>query len=359
MAQGDLVLLTGATGFLGFRTLVDLLQSGYRVRAAVRSLAKAKKILSTPSLAALNINPDSDSRLSFVEVPEMTLPGAFDSAFVDGKVKYVVHVASPIPSFGDGTAPSQEDYETHFVAAAAAATRTILESAKSSGKGAVRRFVITSSIVAIVPFEYFLGAGSPADRVFTNASRVPIAQGPFPFEFAAYSAGKTAALEASEKWIADNQSAGFDLVSIFPGWIFGRDELVTSAGGFAAGSTNSQLVAVLTGATNEVPYTGNSVLVDDVARAHVLALDAAKVPGNKGYSLMAKEMTWEDAIDIARKQFPQAFEAGKLSADGKQPTIDLFFDFAESERVFGFKFAGFEEQVKALAGQYLELLDKA
>ncbi|KAJ5467714.1 hypothetical protein N7475_005466 [Penicillium sp. IBT 31633x] len=32
-----LVLLTGATGFIGFQTLIDALKAGFRVRCAVRS----------------------------------------------------------------------------------------------------------------------------------------------------------------------------------------------------------------------------------------------------------------------------------------------------------------------------------
>ncbi len=52
--SGDLVLVTGATGYLGYLTVVDLLRSGYRVRAAVRSMEKAKGILSAPSLKSIS-----------------------------------------------------------------------------------------------------------------------------------------------------------------------------------------------------------------------------------------------------------------------------------------------------------------
>ena len=36
----DLILVTGATGFVGKWTIIQLLQAGYRVRGTVRSLAK-------------------------------------------------------------------------------------------------------------------------------------------------------------------------------------------------------------------------------------------------------------------------------------------------------------------------------
>ena len=38
MSGEDLVLITGATGHLGFRVLLDALQHGYTIRAAVRIL---------------------------------------------------------------------------------------------------------------------------------------------------------------------------------------------------------------------------------------------------------------------------------------------------------------------------------
>jgi uncharacterized protein YbjT (DUF2867 family) len=38
--SNDLVLITGGTGFIGFKIIVTALQAGYSVRAAVRSDAK-------------------------------------------------------------------------------------------------------------------------------------------------------------------------------------------------------------------------------------------------------------------------------------------------------------------------------
>ncbi|KAL6815216.1 hypothetical protein GGI42DRAFT_362633 [Trichoderma sp. SZMC 28013] len=55
----DLVLITGATGFLGYLTMIDLLKHGYRVRAAVRSMAKAEGILSAPTLKSLSPTQNS------------------------------------------------------------------------------------------------------------------------------------------------------------------------------------------------------------------------------------------------------------------------------------------------------------
>ena len=89
--MSPLVLVTGATGHVGFAVLIATLKSGYRVRAAVRSAAKASVISSNPVVKSLNLPTSS---LTFVTVPDLTLPGAYDSAAQD--VDYIIHVASPI-----------------------------------------------------------------------------------------------------------------------------------------------------------------------------------------------------------------------------------------------------------------------
>lgn len=85
-----LVLITGATGHLGFRALVLALEAGYRVVATVRREEQAKKIYSKHSIL-----PYQD-QLSFAVVKDITAPGAFKEAMQG--VTYVIHIASPIAS---------------------------------------------------------------------------------------------------------------------------------------------------------------------------------------------------------------------------------------------------------------------
>jgi nucleoside-diphosphate-sugar epimerase len=86
----DLVLITGANGHIGFRTLVTALEHGYQVRAAIRSESKKYAIISAPSIIALNPGP----RLSFIVVPDVTVDDAYGQA-IKGAV-YVIHLASVI-----------------------------------------------------------------------------------------------------------------------------------------------------------------------------------------------------------------------------------------------------------------------
>jgi len=88
--MANIVFITGGSGHIGSRVIVDALQAGYSVRAAVRSQEKANKVLSIPSIRAIN----PGNKLEFVIVPDLLVDGAYDEA-IKGAT-YVVHVASPI-----------------------------------------------------------------------------------------------------------------------------------------------------------------------------------------------------------------------------------------------------------------------
>ena len=187
---------------------------------------------------------------------------------------------------------------------------------------------------------------------FNQDSRIPDVSGPYGFEFEAYSAGKAAALNAVEKWMVDNQPS-FDLITVIPGWIFGRDELVTEAKQLEFGTTNSVLMGFLRGAKNENLANGNAVLGDEVAKVQVAALDP-KIAGNQSF-VTSHPMHWEDAHPVLQKSFSEALKSGKVSIEGKQPTVDISIDATKTEQTFGFKFSPFEDIVKSITNQYLEL----
>jgi nucleoside-diphosphate-sugar epimerase len=346
MANKGLLALTGATGFLGFKVLTIALKAGYNVRIVVRSMSKANKVLTSPSIQALNTN---QQKISVVVVPDMTVSGAFDEA-VKGAA-YVIHCAAPIPSFG-GEAPTPEQYEKHFVQTTRRVVVELLESSHKSGT--VRRIVMTSSTVANIPFQYFLGQGD--NKTFGAEGRIPLDPGPYNFEFQAYAASKVAALNDSEAWVAKHKP-DFDLISILPGWIFGADELCTTAEDFDNGSTNSVLLGILRGSESDIPFTGNSVLLQDVAQIHVGALDP-QVPGNQAFMATGdglQGMVWEDGIRIIKEHFPEAVADGRLKTTGKQPTVFLGIDSKKTEETFGIRLSGYEQQVKSLVSQYLEV----
>jgi len=345
MASSELVLITGATGFIGFKVLLDTLKLGYRTLLAVRSESKKDTVLSNLDFKALN----ASDRVSFVIVPDLAAPGAYDEA-VKG-VDYIIHVASPLAGHEKKTFEEQKKL---YIEPAVQGTVGILESAKKYGP-TVKRVIITSSAVAIKEFKGLIGQDE--GKVAFADDRVPNDEGPYYNEFHAYSASKVAALNASDKWVADNKPT-FDIVNIHPSFVEGRDNLITSAKGAFSG-TNAVILSIAVGKVSD-PLPGVSVHVDDVSRMHVGALDTSKIPAGSYIAHWNPEGStdgtfWEDVAGFVQKNFPEQIKAGLLNPGPKQGSIRSHFDSTSSEKVFGFKFLDLEEQVKSVVGHYVEL----
>lgn len=88
--SAQLVLITGASGHLGFRTLVLALRAGYRAICTVRREDQAQKISNRSSVIPYAQN------VSFAIVEDITAPHAFDDA-MEG-VTHIMHITSPIAS---------------------------------------------------------------------------------------------------------------------------------------------------------------------------------------------------------------------------------------------------------------------
>lgn len=342
--SGQLVLLTGATGHVGYEVLIRTLDAGYKVRAAVRSQAKADSLLSHPNIQSRNAG---GSRLSTIIVPDLTLPGAYDEA-VQG-VSYVIHVASPLVN----EAWKPEEYKANLIEPAVRGTIGILESAHKASS--VKRVVITSSAVAIVPFMALL-QGSDKDT-FDSENRLEdpdVSEMAHPMQL--YVASKVLALNAAERWVRTEKPA-FDVVHLMPSYIYGRDEFLDTPARLLGHGTNRMVLSVVLGQKDDQGATGSTVHVNDVARAHVLALDTAKVPGNTGY-LLNNAAVFDDAKAVAAKYFPEAVASGKLPNNGTRPTLPFKSDTSKTEKTFGFTHASYEQQAKDVIAQYLEVLAK-
>ncbi|KAI1495959.1 putative cinnamoyl-CoA reductase [Biscogniauxia marginata] len=307
------VLLTGATGFIGFKVLVSLLEEGYSVRTAIRSISQSESLASHPKVKALGV-PDN---LSFIEVPDITCEGAYDQA-IKG-VTYVIHLASPLP------------------------VTNILNSVHK--EQSVKKLVITSSVFANIPFP-----PDPTTEI-TALSRVSNIPGPYASMLPAYSAGKIAVLNATDKFIVDNNPS-FTIVNVFPGFVFGHDDRAQSLSALTAG-TNRILVPIITGQSAADPMPAGVTHVDDAAKVHMLALKDG-VSGNLG---VVKPYVFDDAWDVVQKHFPKAVAVGTFSR-GQQPTIPVNWNAHQTEVEVGFNFKTYEDMVIDIAGQYLELAGK-
>jgi len=341
---GELVLLTGGTGFLGYAILVDLLKSGYRVRVTARSQAKVDKVRAAPSIAALN---PPTTQLAFVIVPDMAVAGAYDDAGLG--VDFIVHVAAPLHA-DDGSSPPKERLEETFVTTSVAGSLGILKSAQEKGK-TVKRVVMTSSTMAIAPPGVLFTDSKEREVMRGPESRVAVPAPPYNSQLQAYCVGKAAALNASEAFMRDN-AVSFDLISIIPSWVFGKNELLADIKDIQANSTTAMVYRWLTG-HDGLGLVGNAVLCADVARAHVRALDP-DIEGNQSF-LLNTEVEWEETIPIAKKYFPDAFQSGLLWEGGQQSTAPVNWDSSKTPEVLGIHPAAYDTMVKEEVGQYLEL----
>ena len=145
----DLVLVTGASGYVAGHCILRLLKDGYRVRGTLRSLKRASEVRQW--LAKARGGSDPGDALSFVEA-ELTVPKGWDPA-MEG-VRYVLHVASPIPS-------SMPKHPDDLIVPAREGTLNVM---RAASRTSVRRVVQTSSLSAVS-----YGRDDPNSHLFTEA----------------------------------------------------------------------------------------------------------------------------------------------------------------------------------------------
>ena len=95
-----------------------------------------------------------------------------------------------------------------------------------------------------------------------------------------------------------------------------------------------------------------------MARIHVESLDEKKVVGSKSFLLDAGPMTFDDALEVAKKEFPEAVKSGILPLGGHLPATFQILDTSDTVKTFG-KMYTYPEAAKEIIGQYVELKLKA
>ncbi|ESZ91404.1 putative cinnamoyl-CoA reductase [Sclerotinia borealis F-4128] len=329
------LLITGATGFIGFRTLLEALDAGYIVRAAIRNESGSKALLSHPKLLEFF----SKSKLSFIEVPDILQTNAYTEALKD--MTYAIHIASPIPL------PFRNP-QTEIIDPTVQGAANILEAALKTPS--LKRMVITSSIVANLPFLHATNNPPPT----TAESRVVDLERNVTEVFPAYCAAKIATLNATDAFV-EKSKPHFDVVKVFPGFVYGKDQRATDVKSLMSGS-NRLVLAIILGHKSDEPRLAGGAHVDDVAKVHVLALDREKA-GTQDFGVTAP-MVYDDAFEIVKKHFPKEVDDGVFK-QGNQPSLRLNWNAEKIEDVLGFKFKTYDDMVLDITRQYLEFSDKA
>ncbi|KAK7429471.1 hypothetical protein QQZ08_004063 [Neonectria magnoliae] len=346
---GELALITGVSGHIGFRVLAEALKAGYRTRAVVRTASHVEKIKSTASVMPFL------SQLDFAIIPDLGADHAFD-VHIHG-VSCTIHVAAP--QFTSTDVPISV---ADFAAPTIKFTKNILEAASKASS--VKRVVITSSITTLLTGE---GIQGNSDIVYNFQS--PVAKdlvSPPPKEAVgpvAYVISKVLSTQLVLEYVATTRPR-YSVVNILPGTTIGRSELASDFKELMSGS-NIVALAPLIGVS--LPPVHSVVShIDDVAVAHVKALDIDVIPGTIGNILPIVNtaanpdaFTWDDIVNIVKSKFPAAIEGNVFPLEGTVPKLKTLVDTSEDEKVPGIKFKTYEEAVVGLIGQFLQLAQTA
>ena len=181
------ILVTGAAGYLGSHTVIQLINLGYKVRGTVRSVANKDRY----SFIYNHIKGKEDK----IEWVEADLMKAEDWESVCKGIEYAIHTASPIGKEGMT--------EEQYVSEALAGANNFFDAAIKAG---VKKIVYTSSAAAIFP--------GNTDKVMdeTMWSDEKIVSGYF-----------LSKLKAERRvWeLYENHKGKFELSTVCPGGIFG------------------------------------------------------------------------------------------------------------------------------------------
>lgn len=265
MGEHDLIVVTGASGFIAKHVMANLLNSGNRVRGTLRNEAKAESVEAAMEIMC---GPDALSRLELVTCDLLSDSGWHKA--MEG-ADAVLHLATYVPAKEpkdpqDVIRPALEGTERVF---------------KFAHKANISRIIMTSSIAAI-------GYGHNDKRTTVGLSAkdwtsIKGLNGAW-----AYPEAKTLAeLRAWEL----AQSLQLDLTCICPSMVFGP---AIDADMSASLKVIKQLIS---GQTPALPPGGISIVdVRDVAQIHV---DALKNDDTIDERIIASS-TYQSFVDIAQ-----------------------------------------------------------
>ncbi|KAJ7232659.1 hypothetical protein B0H12DRAFT_1328044 [Mycena haematopus] len=314
--KGSLILVTGATGFIGSAVSDAALAHGFKVRGVTRSISKAVAL--TKSFE----EKYGKGAFELVEVKDLTVPDAFDGV-LEG-VAGIIHVAT------DTTMSPAYDV---VVGAAVQSTVGLMKTAAKVPS--VKSFVLTSSRIAIFNPDYDHPEISPkldqwGDHFVTAAKETPDNHPSKPV--LVYAASKVEGEHAAFDYY-NSARPSYAFNTILPDYVLGP--VVNPTPG--AYSTHTWLNSLFL--SEPEPFVLNffkpaSLAVDvrDVASIHLAALLSTSPHLTGGKRIWAAAHTFEvnDLLAIWREAFPER----KFVEDFKlppQPKITL--DLAASEEL--------------------------
>jgi dihydroflavonol-4-reductase len=314
---GDVVLVTGATGFVGSGVARALAARGFQVRALVR------KASPRANLNGFEVEPVEGDMLDKASI-ERALAGA----------RYLFHVAADYRLWAKDP---QEIIRNNL-----AGTGAVMEAALAAG---VERVVYTSSVATLKPRSDGVAVDETAPADMLTA-------------VGAYKKSKVAAERLVERMVAEN---GLPAVIVNPSTPIGPRDIKPTP-------TGRVIVEAATGKIPAFIDTGlNLAHVDDISQGHLLALDKGRI--GERYILGGQDVSLQQMLaDIAglvgrpapkvklprAPLYPLALAAeGVAQLTGKEPfvTVDalkmashvMYFSSAKAEQELGYRARPYRE----------------
>ena len=334
-----MVLVTGATGFVGKWTVIRLLQAGYPVRGTIRSMRKASDVFKS---VTAEVGREAASRIELVEADLLAEAGWAEA--MTG-VSAVMHVAAAIRA----DEPKDQDL---VIRPALEGTERVMKSAHAAG---VKRVIITSSIATVgYGHGHTTGKRVYDETHFTNLDGMK-------FKWA-YCIGKTRAERLAWDYAKAN---GMELTTIHPGAIIGPalDDDASISVGLVSG--------LLDGTTPAMPSNGFAIIdVRDVADLHVAALQNPAAIGQR-YLATSDYTPFPQVANILRSAYPDRKVTmrtvpdwlirilARLGGPTRQIINDIgnekHYDPRKSEALLGRKFISPKDSILATAESVIKL----
>ena len=302
-----IVVVTGASGFIGAHIVQVLLERGYTVHACVRNKDDKKNAFLTDMAARINIG-----KLLLFSA-ELLVDGAYDAAAAGAES--MIHAAAVLAIAGS------QDPQKDMVEPSTQGTMNVLGSVEKQG---VKHYVHTSSVAAV--------ANTHKNATFdeTDWSDVPIDMSPYNY---AKTEGEKVVWRATE-------GKAYTVSCINPTMVFGA--CLSKPHAKASPYVFRQALY-----GNAYPNTPMSVVdVRDVATAHVEAMERPEAD-RKRFILDNDDdnTTANDVVRAAQRLFPQhewtlqpEFEGGFLKRQ---------WDNSLSKSVLGIAYAPSEQTIRA------------
>jgi dihydroflavonol-4-reductase len=261
------VLVTGGSGFLAGRAIIDLLERGYDVRTTVRDKAKGPRIEENVS--------NEIGRPAGIEFFEADLSSDDGWSDAVSGCRYVLHIASPFP-------PVKPKDPQELIGPAVAGATRVIGAALDAG---AERVVMTSSVAAI------RGSGEPKGSLYTEEDWTDVES------VDAYPQSKTLAEDAA--WdLVDQRGEREKLAVINPSAILGP--VMPDDDSFSLEAIQRMLDG-MPGA----PKIGFSwVDVRDVSAAHLAAMEKPEAGGQR--FIASGPFLWlSEVAEILRREEPE------------------------------------------------------